>query len=129
MQNISNNDLLEYATLDVDGKDLLKHISNKFKNWHPAKCIEFLDELFKDKDYNKLVAALITIKLQRIRSNLLKQLDTLMTDGDVDIIKSLDRLLQVVIRFSKVDDEDDASNRIIIRYPDDKEEKFKRPVS
>lgn len=129
MQNISNNDLLEYATLDVDGKDLLKHISNKFKNWHPTKCIEFLDELFKDKDYNKLVAALITIKLQRIRSNLLKQLDTLMTDGDVDIIKSLDKLLQVVIRFSKVDDEDDASNRIIIRYPDDKEEKFKRPVS
>lgn len=128
MLDISRNDRLELASLDVEGKDLLKFISDKYKNWHPEKCILFLDELFKDKEYNKLVASLITIKLQRIRSNLLKSLDKLMVDGDVDIIKSLDKLLQVVIRFSNVDDESDASNRIIIEYSDGKEEKFKREI-
>lgn len=129
MLKLTENERLELASLDVDGKDLLEYVSNKHKDWHPNKCIEFLDELFKDKDYQKLVASLITIKLQRVRSNLLKSVDSLMRDGDTDIIKSLDKLLQIVVRFSKIDDEEDSSNRIIIEYTNGTQEKFKKEIS
>lgn len=128
MSKLSGNELLELASLDVEGKDLLQYISNKHKDWHPNKCIEFLDELFKDKEYKKLVTSLITIKLQRVRSNLLKSVDTLMQEGDTDIVKSLDKLLKIIIRFSEIDDEDDTSNKIIIEYADGTQEKFKREV-
>lgn len=128
MSKLSGNELLELASLDVEGKDLLQYVSNKHKDWHPNKCIEFLDELFKDKEYKKLVTSLITIKLQRVRSNLLKSVDTLMQEGDTDIVKSLDKLLKIIIRFSEIDDEDDTSNKIIIEYADGTQEKFKREV-
>lgn len=128
MSKLSGNELLELASLDVEGKDLLQYVSNKHKDWHPNKCIEFLDELFKDKEYQKLVTSLITIKLQRVRSNLLKSVDTLMQEGDTDIVRSLDKLLQIIIRFSKIDDEDDSSNKIIIEYADGTQEKFKREI-
>lgn len=129
MLKLPENELLELASLDVDGKDLLKYVSNKHKDWHPIKCIEFLDELYKDKKYQKLVTSLISIKLQRVRSNLLKSIDDLMQSGDMDIVKSVDKLLQVVLKFTKIDDEDDSSNRIIIEYTDGKQEKFKKEVS
>lgn len=128
MSKLSGNELLELASLDVEGKDLLQYVSNKHKDWHPNKCIEFLDELFRDKEYKKLVTSLITIKLQRVRSNLLKSVDTLMQEGDTDIVKSLDKLLKIIIRFSEIDDEDDTSNKIIIEYADGTQEKFKREV-
>lgn len=129
MLKLPENELLELASLDVDGKDLLKYVSNKHKDWHPIKCIEFLDELYKDKRYQKLVTSLISIKLQRVRSNLLKSVDDLMQSGDTDIVKSIDKLLQVVLKFTKIDDEDDSSNRIIIEYTDGKQEKFKKEIS
>ena len=129
MLKLPENELLELASLDVDGKDLLKYVSNKHKDWHPIKCIEFLDELYKDKKYQKLVTSLISIKLQRVRSNLLKSIDDLMQSGDMDIVKSVDKLLQVVLKFTKIDDEDDSSNRIIIEYTDGKQEKFKKEIS
>lgn len=129
MQKLSDNDILELATKDVDGVNLLEYIQNKNKNWHPAKCISFLDDLFKDKRYCKLVASLITIKFQRIRSNLLKQVDTLMKDGDIDILKSLDKLLQIVMRFSQIDDETSAENKIIIQYGNGKENETFKQVS
>lgn len=128
MSKLSGNELLELASLDVEGKDLLQYVSNKHKDWHPNKCIEFLDELFRDKEYKKLVTSLITIKLQRVRSNLLKSVDTLMQEGDTDIVKSLDKLLKIIMRFSEIDDEDDTSNKIIIEYADGTQEKFKREV-
>ena len=129
MLKLPENELLELASLDVDGKDLLKYVSNKHKDWHPIKCIEFLDELYKDKRYQKLVTSLISIKLQRVRSNLLKSVDDLMQSGDTDIVKSIDKLLQVVLKFTKIDDEDDSSNKIIIEYTDGKQEKFKKEIS
>lgn len=122
---LSENELLELASKDIDGEDLLKYVQNKHKNWHPTRVIEFLDELFKDKNYCKLVASLLTVKFQRIRSNLLKQVDTLMTDGDIDILKSVDKLLQLVIKFSQLDDDEKSDNRLIIRLSDGKEEKFR----
>lgn len=122
---LSENELLELASKDIDGEDLLKYVQNKHKNWHPTRVIEFLDELFKDKKYCKLVASLLTVKFQRIRSNLLKQVDTLMTDGDIDILKSVDKLLQLVIKFSQLDDDEKSDNRLIIRLSDGKEEKFR----
>ena len=66
---LSENELLELASKDIDGVNLLDYVQNKHKNWHPTKCINFLDELFKDKAYCKLVASLLTVKFQRIRSN------------------------------------------------------------
>lgn len=122
---LSENELLELASKDIDGVDLLKYVQNKHQNWHPTRVIEFLDQLFKDKKYCKLVASLLTVKFQRIRSNLLKQVDTLMTDGDIDILKSVDKLLQLVIKFSQLDDDEKSDNRLIIRLSDDKEEKFR----
>jgi hypothetical protein len=127
MLEISNNELLELATKDVDGVNLQNYIQNKHKDWHPIKCIEFLEQLFRDKRYNKLVASMLAVKFQRIRSNLLKQLDSLMSEGDQDILKSLDRLLQIVVKFSKLDDDDEKSdNRLIIRLADGTEEKFSK---
>lgn len=125
---LSENEYLELATKDIDGVNLVDYVQNKHRNWHPTKVINFLDELFKDKKYCKLVASMLTVKFQRIRSNLLKQVDTLMTDGDVDILKSVDKLLSLVIKFSQLDDDETSDNRLIIRLADDKEEKF-RPVS
>ena len=123
--DLTENEYLELASQDINGVNLLDYIQNKHKNWHPIKCIEFCDTLFKDKKYNKLVAALLTVKFQRIRSNLLKQVDTLMKDGDVDILKSVDKLLQLVIKFSQLDDDDKNENKLIIRLRDGQEEKFK----
>lgn len=122
---LSENELLELATRDVDGVDLLKYVQDKHKNWHPTKVIQFLDELFKDKAYCKLVASMLTVKFQRIRSNLLKQVDSLVKDGDQDIIKSVDKLLQLIIKFSQIDDDETSDNRLIIRMSDGKEEKFR----
>lgn len=122
---LSENELLELASKDIDGVNLLDYVQNKHKNWHPTKCINFLDELFKDKAYCKLVASLLTVKFQRIRSNLLKQVDTLMTDGDIDILKSVDKLLQLVIKFSQLEDDEKSDNKLIIRLSDGKEEKFR----
>lgn len=123
--DLTENEYLELASQDINGVNLLDYIQNKHKNWHPIKCIEFCDTLFKDKKYNKLVAALLTVKFQRIRSNLLKQVDTLMKDGDIDILKSVDKLLQLVIKFSQLDDDDKNENKLIIRLSDGQEEKFK----
>ena len=101
MLEISNNELLELATKDVDGVNLQNYIQNKHKDWHPIKCIEFLEQLFRDKRYNKLVASMLAVKFQRIRSNLLKH--------------------------SKLDDDDEKSdNRLIIRLADGTEEKFSK---
>lgn len=122
---LNENEYLELASKDIDGVNLLDYIQNKHKNWHPTKCIAFLDELFKDKKYCKLVASMLTVKFQRIRSNLLKQVDTLMNEGDIDILKSVDKLLQLVIKFSQLDDDDKADNKLIIRFADGKEEKFR----
>ena len=123
--DLTENEYLELASQDINGINLLEYIQNKHKNWHPIKCIEFCETLFKDKKYNKLVAALLTVKFQRIRSNLLKQIDTLMKDGDTDILKSVDKLLQLVVKFSQLDDDDKNENKLIIRLSDGKEEKFK----
>ena len=50
-----------------------------------------------------------------------------MSEGDQDILKSLDRLLQIVVKFSKLDDDDEKSdNRLIIRLADGTEEKFSK---
>lgn len=122
--DLTENELLELASKDIDGVDLLTFIQNKHKNWHPIKCVEFLDALFKDKKYSKLVASLLTVKFQRIRSNLLKQVDTLMKDGDTDILKSVDKLLQIVVKFSQLDDEETSDNKLIIRLGDENDEKF-----
>lgn len=126
MLEITNNELLELATKDIEGVNLQTYIQNKHKDWHPIKCIEFLEELFKDKRYNRLVASMLAVKFQRIRSNLLKQVDTLMSDGDTDILKSLDKLLQIVVKFSQLDDDEKSDNRLIIRLADDTEEKFRK---
>lgn len=122
---LSENELLELASRDIDGINLLDYVQNKHKTWHPTRVIAFLDELFKDKKYCKLVAAMLTVKFQRIRSNLLKQVDTLMNEGDTDILKSVDKLLQLVIKFSQLDDDEKSDNRLIIRMSDGKEEKFR----
>ena len=122
--DLTENDYLELATKDVDGVDLLTYIQNKNKNWHPTKCILFLDELFRDKKYCKLVASMLTVKFQRIRSNLLKSVDKLMQEGDTDILKSVDKLLAVVLKFSQLDDDEKQVNRLIIQLPDGTQEKF-----
>lgn len=126
---LTNNELLELASKDVDGVDLLQYIQNKHKDWHPIKCINFIDELFKYKEYNKLVASLLTVKFQRIRSNLLKQVDTLMKDGDTDILKQIDKLLTIVVKFSQLEDDENSDSKLIVRLADGTEEKFKPEVS
>lgn len=126
---LANNELLELASKDVDGVDLLQYIQNKHKDWHPIKCINFVDELFKYKEYNKLVASLLTVKFQRIRSNLLKQVDTLMKDGDTDILKQIDKLLAIVVKFSQLEDDENSDNKLIVRLADGTEEKFRPEVS
>lgn len=126
---LTNNELLALASKDVDGVDLLQYIQNKHKDWHPIKCINFIDELFKYKEYNKLVASLLTVKFQRIRSNLLKQVDTLMKDGDTDILKQIDKLLTIVVKFSQLEDDENSDNKLIVRLADGTEEKFKPEVS
>lgn len=126
---LTNNELLELASKDVDGVDLLQYIQNKHKDWHPIKCINFVDELFKYKEYNKLVASLLTVKFQRIRSNLLKQVDTLMKDGDIDILKQIDKLLAIVVKFSQLEDDENSDSKLIVRLADGTEEKFKPEVS
>lgn len=126
---LTNNELLELASKDVDGVDLLQYIQNKHKDWHPIKCINFVDELFKYKEYNKLVASLLTVKFQRIRSNLLKQVDTLMKDGDTDILKQIDKLLAIVVKFSQLEDDENSDNKLIVRLADGTEEKFRPEVS
>lgn len=126
MLDITNNELLELATKDIEGVNLQNYIQNKHKEWHPIKCIEFLEELFKDKRYNKLVASMLAVKFQRIRSNLLKQVDTLMSEGDTDILKSLDKLLQIIVKFSQLEDDEKSDNRLIIRLSDEVEEKFRK---
>lgn len=126
---LTNNELLELASKDVDGVDLLQYIQNKHKDWHPIKCINFVDELFKYKEYNKLVASLLTVKFQRIRSNLLKQVDTLMKDGDTDILKQIDKLLAIVVKFSQLDDDENSDSKLIVRLADGTEEKFRPEVS
>ncbi len=126
MLDITNNELLELATRDIEGVNLQKYIQDKHKDWHPIKCIEFLEQLFKDKRYNKLVASMLAVKFQRIRSNLLKQVDTLMSEGDTDILKSLDKLLQIVVKFSQLEDDEKSDNRLIIRLADETEEKFRK---
>lgn len=126
---LTNNELLELASKDVDGVDLLQYIQNKHKDWHPIKCINFVEELFKYKEYNKLVASLLTVKFQRIRSNLLKQVDTLMKDGDTDILKQIDKLLTIVVKFSQLEDDENSDNKLIVRLADGTEEKFRPEVS
>lgn len=126
---LTNNELLELASKDVDGVDLLQYIQNKHKDWHPIKCINFVDELFKYKEYNKLVASLLTVKFQRIRSNLLKQVDTLMKDGDTDILKQIDKLLTIVVKFSQLEDDENSDSKLIVRLADGTEERFKPEVS
>lgn len=123
---LPENELLELATKDIDGVDLATYVQNKHKNWRPTKVINFLDELFKDKAYCKLVAAMLTVKFQRIRSNLLKQVDTLMQEGDTDILKSVDKLLALVLKFSQIDDDEKSENRLIIRLANGTEEKFRQ---
>ena len=122
---LTENEYLEFATKDVDGIDLLSYVQNKHKNWHPTKCITFLDELFKDKKYCKLVASMLTVKFQRIRSNLLKSVDSLMQQGDIDILKSVDKLLAVVLKFSQLDDDEKQINRLVIQLADGTQETFK----
>lgn len=126
---LANNELLELASKDIEGVDLLQYIQNKHKDWHPIKCINFIDELFKYKEYNKLVASLLTVKFQRIRSNLLKQVDTLMQDGDTDILKQIDKLLAIVVKFSQLDDDEVSDNKLIIKTADNHEEKFRPEIS
>lgn len=126
---LTNNELLELASKDVDGVDLLQYIQNKHKDWHPIKCINFIDELFKYKEYNKLVASLLTVKFQRIRSNLLKQVDTLMKDGDTDILKQIDKLLAIVVKFSQLEDDENSDSKLIVRLADGTEEKFRPELS
>lgn len=123
---LTENEYLELASKDIEGTNLLDYVQNKHKNWHPIRCIEFCEALFKDKKYNKLVASMLTVKFQRIRSNLLKQVDTLMNEGDTDILKSVDKLLQLVIKFSQIDDDEKSENRLIIRLSDETEEKFRK---
>lgn len=123
--DLSEKELLDLASHDIDGVNLQEYVANKYRTLTPIKVIKFLDELFKDKEYCKLVAAMLTVKFQRIRSNLLKQVDTLMTDGDTDILKSVDKLLQLVIKFSQLDDNEKSDNRLIIRLSNGEEEKFK----
>lgn len=122
---LSEKELLDLASRDINGEDLQKYVANKYRELTPIKVIKFLEELFKNKDYCKLVAAMLTVKFQRIRSNLLKQVDTLMTDGDTDILKQVDKLLQLVVKFSQLDDDEHSENRLIIRLSDGQEEKFK----
>lgn len=126
---LTENEYLELASRDIEGKDILQYVSNKHRDWHPIKCIEFCEELFKDKKYNKLVASLLAVKFQKIRSNLLKQVDRLMEDGDTDILKSLDKLLQIVVKFSQLEDDETSDNRLVIRLGDGTETKFKKEVS
>lgn len=126
---LTNNELLELASKDVDGVDLLQYIQNKHKDWHPIKCINFVEELFKYKEYNKLVASLLTVKFQRIRSNLLKQVDTLMKDGDTDILKQIDKLLTIVVKFSQLEDDENSDSKLIVRLADGTEEKFRPEIS
>ena len=123
---LTENEYLELATKDIDGVNLVEYVQNKHKNWHPTKVINFLDELFRDKKYCKLVASMLTVKFQRIRSNLLKQVDSLMTEGDTDILKSVDKLLSLVLKFSQMDDDEKSENRLIIRFSDGTEETFKK---
>lgn len=125
---LTENEYLELASRDIEGKDILKYIQEKHKDWHPIKCIEFCDNLFKDKKYNKLVAAMLAVKFQKIRSNLLKQVDRLMEDGDTDILKSLDKLLQIIVKFSQLEDEEKSDNRLIIRLSDTEDVKFKKEI-
>lgn len=127
-KQLTNNEYLELATKDIEGYDLLEYISNKYPQLHPDSAIEFLANLYKDKKYQKLIANLIVIKLQRIRSQTLKQINELMSEGaDVDFLKSLDKLLAIVLRFTKLDEEEEQNkNHITIRYTDGTEEKFKK---
>lgn len=123
--DLSEKELLDLASHDIEGEDLQRYVANKYRELTPIKVIKFLDELFKDKEYCKLVAAMLTVKFQRIRSNLLKAVDTLMTDGDADILKQVDKLLNIVIKFSQLDDDEKGDNKLIIRLSNGEEEKFK----
>lgn len=123
--DLSEKELLDLASHDIEGVDLQRYVANKYRELTPIKVIKFLDELFKDKEYCKLVAAMLTVKFQRIRSNLLKAVDTLMTDGDADILKQVDKLLNIVIKFSQLDDDEKGDNKLIIRLSNGEEEKFK----
>lgn len=132
MFKLSENEYLEIATKDIEGADLMQYLAKKFPNTHPLKLVENIEALFNDKKYQKLVASLIAVKLQRIRSNVLKQIDSLMSDNsdDLDVLKSLDKLLAIVLKFTKLDDEEHADdNRLIIRYGITHEEKFKKETS
>ena len=125
MLKLTENQLLDIATKDIEGYDLYKYITKLKPELHPSKAVAFLNDLFQDKEYQKLVASMITIKLQRIRSQVLKQIDELMcNDSDMDVLKSLDKLLAIVLRFTKLDDEEEKTDKIIIRYTDGTEEKF-----
>lgn len=128
MLKLSENDYLELATKDINGQDLLKELSKKYPNAHPKVLIESLSELFEDKNYQKLVANLIVIKLQKIRSQTLRQIDELMDAGsDIDVLKVLDKLLAIVLKFSKLEDEDTQNKKhITIQYADGHEEDFKK---
>ena len=125
---LTDNQLLDVATKDIEGYDLYSYILKLKPELHPSKAIDFLAELYKDKEYQKLIANLITIKLQRIRSQVLKQIDALLAAGeDIDVLKSLDKLLAIVLRFTKLEEEEDTDkHKIIIRYSDGKEETFNK---
>ena len=127
MQMLSETELLEIASKDIDGYDLLKYIAKKYPTLHPNKHVEVLSEILNDKRYKKLIANLITIKLQRIRSQVLKQTVELLDAGtDIDILKTLDKLLGIVTKFSNLDDEEQENkSRIFIQYRNtDKQEEF-----
>ena len=47
---LNKNELLELATKDIDGVNLIDYVQNKHKDWHPTKVVNFLAELFKDKE-------------------------------------------------------------------------------
>lgn len=126
-KQLTNNEYLELASKDIEGYDLLKYVMQKHPELHPESAIEFLANLYKDKKYQKLVANLIVIKLQRVRSQTLKAIDELMADNpDMDLLKSLDKLLAIVLKFTKLDEEEEQKSHIIIEYSDGTQETFNK---
>lgn len=52
-----------------------------------------------------------------------------MKDGDTDILKQIDKLLAIVVKFSQLDDDENSDSKLIVRLADGTEEKFRPEVS
>lgn len=111
-------DLMDIARADISGQDLEKFLQTKYSSTNPKKILDLITELYENKAYTTIVNKLIKVKLLRIRSNLLKQIDKNLAgigDGDNEPLKALDRLLKLVMSMSE-NKEQEETKRLIINF-------------